>query len=80
MTGLLPHVVAHAVERRSVYGASTSYGLIALVLLLVLLAEWDAIGSLARLPRRSLMFAAVTIPLAVAASLTIITRVALLIH
>ena len=68
MTGLLPHVVRHAIEHRSVYGASTSYGLIALVLLLGRLAEWDASGSVAHRPRRSLLFAAVTAPRAVAAS------------
>jgi hypothetical protein len=86
VTGLLPHIVQHAIVSRSVSAASQSFGLVALILLLVLLVEAD-VSRVARRPspgvaRQRLaqrtMAWAISTPLLVAVVLTIAARLALL--
>jgi hypothetical protein len=76
---LLPHVVREALQRKSVLGASTSFGVVALILLLVLLIEWDAMGSV-RPSSKRLGFGAVVAPLLVIVLLTMAARVARVVH
>ena len=75
MSGLLPHVVREAVEQKSLFAASASFGLVALILLFVLLVEWDGIESSAE-SRRVVGLGAVVLPLFVAVLLTLAARVA----
>ena len=80
MTDLLPHIVRHAVTAKSVNAASQSFGVIALVLLVVLLLEVEAIRVLRRGSGRLVVISAVSAPLLVAVFLTIAARTALLLH
>src|SRR6202022_1061517 len=61
LSGLLPHVVREAVEQKSLVAASASFGLVALILLFVLLVEWDGIESSAE-SRRVVGLGAVVLP------------------
>jgi hypothetical protein len=79
VTGLLPHSLREAVERKSVLAASTSFGLVALFLLIALLIEWDGLGIRPGW-RRALGFGAFVLPLLVAVLLTMIARVARFVH
>ena len=76
MTGLLPEVVHDAIRDTSVYEASESYGLVALVLLVVLLVELEALRVTRRAHRHSMVLQALVVPLLVAVGLTIYLRVA----
>jgi hypothetical protein len=80
VTDLLPHIVRHAVTTKSVNAASQSFGVVALVLLVVLLLEVEAIRVLRRDSGRLLVISAVSAPLLVATGLTIAARTALLLH
>lgn len=75
MTGLLPEVVRDTIRDQSLYSASESFGLVALVLLVVLLLEQEALRVMRTAPDRARVFSALSMPLLVAVMLTIILRV-----
>lgn len=80
MSGLLPHVVSDALHHRSLFAASTSFGLVTLVLVLALLAESDVVGRLRAAPRRHGVAVAITLPLLVTVLATLVARVARFAH
>jgi hypothetical protein len=75
VTGLLPDVVRHGVQDRSIYGASESFGVVTLVLLLALLVEWQMLElrNAARLQLKGMF--ALALPLVLAVALTIAARI-----
>lgn len=75
MTGLLPEVIRETVEAKSLYGASTSFGVVALVVLVIMLVESEALR--VAMPRSTTANAlsAVAVPLLIAVMLTIAARV-----
>jgi hypothetical protein len=75
VTGLLPDVVRHGVQSRSIYAASESFGVVTLVLLLALLIEWQVLElrNVAR-PQFKALFA-FALPLLLAVGLTIASRI-----
>lgn len=75
MTGLLPEIVRDAVTGRSLYAASESFGIVALVLLVVLLLELEALRVLRTAPARASVVSALVAPLLIAVMLTIVLRV-----
>lgn len=75
MTGLLPQVVRDTIQSQSLYSASESFGLVALVLLVVLLLEQEVLRVMRTAPDRVTMLSALAVPLLVAVVLTIILRV-----
>jgi hypothetical protein len=79
VTELLPHALREAVERKSVFAASTSFGLVALFLLIALLIAWDGLGVRPG-SRRPVGFGALVLPLLVVVLLTMVARVARLVH
>lgn len=76
MTGLLPDVVHDAIQRETLYQASESFGVVALVLLVVLLVELEALRVTRRSHRHSVALQAIVMPLLVAVGLTMYLRVA----
>lgn len=80
MSGLLPHVIRHAISSTSVYTTSQSFGVVTLALLIVLLLEREALRVARFQPARLIGLSAVSAPLLVAVVLTIVARLALLIH
>lgn len=78
MTGLLPTVVRDAVQDQSVYSASESFGLVALVLLVVLLLEQEVLRVVRAAPVRVTVLTALVVPLLIAVMATIVLRVAIL--
>lgn len=75
MTGLLPDVVRDALQSRSLYSASESFGLVALILLVVLLLEVEMLRATRQGRDRSIVLAALALPLLLAVTLTIVLRV-----
>lgn len=75
MSGLLPDAVREAVESRSLYSASESFGLVAFVLLVVLLLQLEALRVLRSAPARASALTGIVLPLLLAVGLTIILRV-----
>jgi hypothetical protein len=75
VTGLLPQVVRDAIENQSLLSASETYGVVALVLLLVLLVELEALRVMRSSPGRVAVLSALTWPLLLAVLLTIALRV-----
>ena len=75
MTGLLPDVVHDAVQSQTIYAASESFGVVALVLLVVLLLELEALKVTRRSHAHSVVVQAMALPLLVAVLLTILLRV-----
>ncbi|MDX6683814.1 MAG: hypothetical protein QOG94_3853 [Solirubrobacteraceae bacterium] len=75
MTGLLPPVVRHAIEDQSVYAASESFGIVALIVLVVLLLEWEALRVTRGSSGRATVLSAVVAPLLLAVMLTVVLRV-----
>ena len=75
MTGLLPEVVRDAIEGQSVYSASESFGIVALVLLVVLLLEQEVLRVVRAAPVRATVLSALTVPLLIAVMATIVLRV-----
>jgi hypothetical protein len=75
VTGFLPHVVRDAISARGDYGASETFGVVALVVLLVLLVEHEVVrtASGARAWLVPLFVAATS--LAVAVGLTAAVRI-----
>ncbi len=80
MSGLLPRVIRHAVISRSVFGASESFGVVALTLLVVLLIERELLQVARTDGTRRTGLSIFSLPLFVAVALTIAARLALLIH
>jgi hypothetical protein len=80
VTGLLPHVIRQAVQGKSVSAASASFGVVALVLLFVVLVEWEAMRLIRPSSKRLIGLSVVSAPLLVVTVLTIIARIALLVH
>ena len=78
MSGLLPDVIREAVEARSVYGASTSFGVVSLAVLVVMLIESEAIRVARPGSATASALTAVAVPLLIAVMLTIGARVAAL--
>lgn len=79
MNSLLPEVVRDEIVGRSLYSASESFGVVALILLVVLLLELEALRVLRTAPARATMVSALVIPLLLAVMLTIVLRVTALI-
>ena len=75
MTNLLPAVVRDAIESQSVYSASESFGLVALVLLVVLLLEQESLRVVRGASGRVTVLSALVVPLLVAVMATIVLRV-----
>lgn len=80
MTGLLPDVVHDAIQRQSIYSSSESFGVVALVLLVVLMLELEALRVTRRPHDESVVVQAMALPLLVAVMLTIFLRVTGLLH
>jgi hypothetical protein len=79
VTGLLPDAVRHAVDARSRIAAADSFGVVAVVLLLVLLVETEVLRVVRARSERQVALLALVAPLLVAAGLTMIVRVVVLI-
>lgn len=75
MTGLLPDVVHDAIQSKTIYAASESFGVVALVLLVVLLLELEALRMTRRSHGHTVALQAMAAPLLVAVLLTIFLRV-----
>ena len=75
MTGLLPPVVRQAIEDQSVYAASETFGVVALIVLVVLLLEWEALRVTRASSGRATVLSAVVVPLLLAVMLTVVLRV-----
>jgi|tagenome__1003787_1003787.scaffolds.fasta_scaffold19257135_2 hypothetical protein len=76
MTGLLPDAVRDAVQAGSDRTASESFGLVALVLLMIILIYREVLRAAGTRPAQALAFGALAMPLVVAGLLTIGYRVA----
>ena len=76
--GLLPDVVREAVEAKSLYGASTSFGVVSLTVLVVMLVESEALRVARPHSTTARALSAVALPLLIAVMLTIAARVAAL--
>jgi len=72
---MLPDVVRDAITGESLYEASESFGLVALVLLVVLLLEHEGLRAARVAPARATMLSALVVPLLIAVMLTIVLRV-----
>jgi hypothetical protein len=80
VSDLLPHTIRHAVAHQSVFAASQSFGVVALVLLVALLVEREALR-VARFDRaRRVAFSICSASLLVTLALTIAARLATLAH
>lgn len=75
MSGLVPEGVRHAIEAKGLFGASTSFGLVTLVLLVVLLLERETLHAGRPDSERPAALAAAVPPLLVAVLLTLAARV-----
>lgn len=75
MSGLLPDVIRHAVQSRSIYGASQSFGLVALILLIVLLIEWQILDLRGRGRLQVRAVFALLLPLFVVVAGTVAVRI-----
>jgi len=80
VSGLLPHVIEHAISSKSVPFSSQSFGVVTLILLVVLLLEREVLQVSRFQPARRIALSAVSVPLLEALALTIAARLALLIH
>ncbi len=80
MSGLLPNAVEQAVRSRSVGGASQSFGVVAVALLLLLLVEWEAVRVTRSTSAHWFVLTAVATPLALVVLLTMAARIVPLFH
>lgn len=78
MNGLLPEVIREAVEAKSLYGASTSFGLVSLAVLVIVLLESEGLRVARSRSTTASALSAVAVPLFIAVMLTIAARVAAL--
>jgi Zn-dependent protease with chaperone function len=74
VSGLLSHAVAHAVRGRTVEGASQSFGVIALCLMMLLAVEWEAVRLARARSSQWALITVITVPLGVVVALTIAAR------
>jgi hypothetical protein len=80
MSGLLSEPLRSTVTAAGTNAASTSFTLAAFIVLVVLLLEHDLLA-MSRAPRYNPSgLAALAIPLGVAVTVTLVTRIALLVH
>lgn len=75
MTALLPEIVRDAIQDRSLYSASESFGVVALVLLLVLLLQVEAQRVARRGRDQTVVLEALAWPVLLAVVLTIVRRI-----
>lgn len=75
MTGLFPDALRDAIESKSLYGASESFGVVTLVLLVIVLLEQEALRAAGASPARQAVLSAVAVPLLLAVLLTIGFRI-----
>jgi len=76
VTGLLPDVIHDGIQSKTIYAASESFGVVALVLLVVLLLELEALARDAPVAHpHSVVAQAMALPLLIALMLTIFLRV-----
>jgi hypothetical protein len=74
-TALLPAVVRKAIDEKTVFSASESFGVITLVLVIVLLLEYAALRGASTTPARLRMLSAVIAPLFIVVMLTLVARI-----
>ena len=74
-TALLPAVVHKAIDEKTVFAASESFGVITLVLVIVLLLEYAALRGGSTTPARLRMLSAVIAPLFIVVMLTLVARI-----
>ena len=74
MNGLLSPVVDHAVRTKTVSGASQSFGALALVVLMLVLIEWEVVRLMQGRTDHWSQLTAVAVPLVGVVSLTILAR------
>jgi len=79
VTALLPEVVREAIEGQSLQSASESFGLVTLVLLVVLLLEYEVLRTARPARARMIALSAVIGPLSVVVFITIVARIAALV-
>ncbi|MDX6676922.1 MAG: hypothetical protein QOE31_974 [Solirubrobacteraceae bacterium] len=72
---MLPDVVRDAITGQSVYAASESFGVVALVLLVVVLLEQEGLRVARTASSRATVLSAFGVPLMIAVMLTIVLRV-----
>ena len=75
MTGLLPDVIRDAIESRSLFAASESFGVVTLVLLVVVLLEQEALLAAGTKLARLRVLSAVAAPLLVVVLLNVGLRI-----
>lgn len=80
MSGFLPHVLRHAVDQKSVFAASESFGVVALALLVALMIEREVLRMAGVSRARQITFSICSAPLLAVVALTIAARIAVLIH
>ena len=68
-------MVRKAIDDKSVFSASESFGVITLVLLIVLLLEYAALRGASTAPARLRMLSAVIAPLLLVVMLTLVARI-----
>jgi hypothetical protein len=76
VTGLLPQIVEDAVRSESVFSASETFGVVALVVLVVLMIEHEAVRVARASPARMRALSAVIAPLLLVVMLTVAVRIA----
>lgn len=78
MSGLLPHIVRHAVAGQTVFAASQSLGVVTLALVIILMIEREVLVA-GRVPRGRLIgLSVIAVPVLVAVALTIAARLAVI--
>jgi hypothetical protein len=80
VSGLLPHLVRHAVSSRSVSVTSQSFGVVVFILLVALMVEREALRIAWARPARQVVLSVVSAPLLVVVALIVVARLALLVH
>jgi hypothetical protein len=80
VSGLLPHLVRHAVSGRSVSVTSQSFGVVTFILLIMLMVERETLRVAWVKRGRQVALTVVAAPLLVVVALTIVARLALLVH
>lgn len=75
MTGLLHEAIYEAIVRRSVFGASQSFGIVVLLLLIALLIQREALHATGQGSPRLDLLTAVSVPLTAVFLLTALLRV-----
>jgi len=79
VTALLPEIVQEAVEGQSVNSASESFGVVTLVLLVVMLLEYEVLRTWRPERARMITLSAMLVPLSLVVLITIGARIAVLV-